>query len=162
MQTQKTKSHLYWVDSLIKGRIAEVIFEEMMRESGRFTVIPFGYEKKTPEIANKSSTLKRNSAIDVIKKSPDFVLIDNQEHNVFLVEVKFRTNRDNKEILDIANGIYQTWKPAFLFLVTPEEFFFDSVRDVVQNNGEVKPFKHNLIPEELQNEYLKIINNHLA
>jgi len=36
---------------LIKGRIAEVIFEQMFREQGQYTVIPFGYEQTVPTLA---------------------------------------------------------------------------------------------------------------
>lgn len=154
--------HLLWTDNLIKGRIAEIIFEQMMRKTERFTVIPFGYEKKTPELANQNGTLNNNEAIKVIKKSPDFVLIDNDKHDVYLIEVKFQTNKNTDYTLKDAQGIYDTWKPAYMFLATPEGFYFDPVKKIVENGGEIKKFGEKLISREMQDEYLGIIKNHLA
>ena len=31
--------------NFIKGKIGELVFEEMFRKAGKFTVLPFGYEK---------------------------------------------------------------------------------------------------------------------
>lgn len=154
--------HFLWTDNLIKGKIAEVIFEQMMRKTERFTVIPFGYEKKTPELANNSGTYVRNEAIKVIKRSPDFVLIDNDEHNVFLVEVKFQTNKSLKVTLDSAEQIFETWKPAYMFLATPEGFYFDPVKKIVENDGVISKFGEKLVSKENQEAYLNIIKNHLS
>src|SRR3989338_9851222 len=118
-EDQKIK-HLEWANNLIKGRIAEVIFEQMMRGSGRFTVIPFGYEKSVPELASKQAHLNDSPTTKALKRSPDFVIIDNEMHNVFLVEVKFQSHKNATYTLKEATGIYDTWKPAFLFLATPE------------------------------------------
>lgn len=154
--------HLLWTDNLIKGRIAEVIFEQMMRKTERFTVIPFGYEKKTPELASHSGTLNESEAIKVIKRSPDFVLIDNERHDVLLVEVKFQTNKSLINTLNSAKQICDTWKPAYMFLATPEGFYFDPVKKIVENKGEIRKFGEKLISKEMQDEYLSIIKNHLA
>lgn len=164
MTTFTPQNHLMFTDNLIKGRIAEAIFEQMLLESGRFTVMPFGYEKKTPEIATRrrNGELNKNDTIDILKRTPDFVLIDNEFHNVFLVEVKFRSSMPANGMFDDANHIFNTWKPAYLFLATPEGFYFDSVKNIVTNNGEIPKFRESLISHDAQAEYLKILNNHLA
>lgn len=33
-----------FVKDLIKGKVAEIIFEQMFRESGKFTILHSGYE----------------------------------------------------------------------------------------------------------------------
>lgn len=38
---------------LLKGKIAEVIFEQMFRDCGKFTILSFGYEKTVPEVAHQ-------------------------------------------------------------------------------------------------------------
>ncbi len=162
MTENQKNTHLEWTDNLIKGRIAEVIFEQMMLSSDRFTVIPFGYEKKTPEIASRSRHLTQSDAVEVLKRSPDFVLIDNETHNVLLIEVKFQTIKSNHWTLEAAEAVLQTWKPAYIFLATANGFYFDSVKNIVANRGEIPVFGHNLISLEMQTEYLQIIKRHLA
>jgi hypothetical protein len=50
---------IYFPRKIIKGKIAEIVFEFMFRSAGEYTVIPFGYEYSHPEIAQTSSFLKR-------------------------------------------------------------------------------------------------------
>lgn len=42
---------LEFARELIKGRIAETVFEQMIKHEERFTVIPFGYEHTMPLLA---------------------------------------------------------------------------------------------------------------
>jgi hypothetical protein len=39
--------------NLVKGKIAETIFAQMLREAGDFTVLEFGYEKVIPELVQR-------------------------------------------------------------------------------------------------------------
>ena len=62
MQTSKQFSH-----ELIKGKIAELIFEMMFREAGRFTS-SFGYEYTLPEIAQYQHLLLRSKKFWIISE----------------------------------------------------------------------------------------------
>lgn len=73
---------------LIKGKIAEVIFEQMFRETGRFTVIPFGYETVMPELMQYARGEAYRDLVDNIRNAPDFAMISHNPDEVYLVEVK--------------------------------------------------------------------------
>jgi len=45
------KENIKFAKNLIKGKIAEIIFEQMIRDEERYTVIPFGYEHTVPTLA---------------------------------------------------------------------------------------------------------------
>src|SRR3989344_3250845 len=73
-------------EDMIKGRIAEAIVKCMFEDLG-FEVIPYGYEHTCPTLAKKDSLIKGNVK-DIIRKSPDFIVVDkNKEAN--FIEVKF-------------------------------------------------------------------------
>jgi hypothetical protein len=40
--------HEEFIKDLVKGKIAEIIFEQMFRESGRYTILHSGYEYTLP------------------------------------------------------------------------------------------------------------------
>ncbi|MDE2096048.1 MAG: hypothetical protein KGL39_02265 [Patescibacteria group bacterium] len=48
---QSLDKEISFFRDLLKGKIAEVIFEQMFRDCGKFTILPFGYEKTVPEVA---------------------------------------------------------------------------------------------------------------
>lgn len=147
---------------LIKGKIAETIFEQMLRDVGIFTVLSFGYENILPELAHRHNDVKDDKnvkgAMEVIRKAPDFAVINNETHEVHLVEVKYRYNYNPKEILLQAKRMYETWKPSVLFIATPKGFFFDKVSEIVKNNGEIKRLNHPQISDELQQNYTELLN----
>jgi len=39
--------------NLVKGKIAETVFAQMLRSTGEFTVLEFGYEKIIPELVQQ-------------------------------------------------------------------------------------------------------------
>ena len=44
---------IYFSEQLTKGRIAETLFEQMLRDAGGFTILAFGYESVLPELAHR-------------------------------------------------------------------------------------------------------------
>jgi hypothetical protein len=46
---------------------------------------------------------------------------------------------------------------AKLFLATPEGFFFDDVKNIIKNNGEIEKLKHPNISAETQKKYLDLL-----
>jgi len=45
--------HYDFARNLVKGKIAETIFAQMLRETGSFTVLEFGYEKIIPDLVGQ-------------------------------------------------------------------------------------------------------------
>ena len=87
---------------LIKGKIAETIFEEMFRVSEEFTIIPVGYEHTTPILAQFQHHAQIKEVLENLKSAPDFALISQDKSQVYLVEVKYRSSLNEASILEIA------------------------------------------------------------
>lgn len=143
---------------LIKGKITELVFEQMFRKMGNFTVIPFGYESVQPEIMQHSHLAKYKEVFDNIRTAPDFALVSHDKKEVFLVEVKYRSNHTAEEMKEMAEKIQERWKLVRVFLATPTGFYFDSCHSVLKNEGQVSPLKAEWITEDIQAEYLTLLN----
>lgn len=145
-------------EQLIKGKITELIFEQMLREAGGFTVLAFGYENILPELMHRQHDMKTEKTMEVIRRAPDFAVINNNTHDVHLIEVKYRKKMQSSEILILANKMYESWKPSHLFLATPTGFYFDKVSDIIDKKGKIQKLTHPQINDALQNRYLKLLN----
>ncbi len=143
---------------LIKGKIAELVFEQMLREAGCFTVLAFGYENILPELMHRQHNMKAEMTMEVIRRAPDFAVINNDTHDVHLIEVKYRQKVNRIEILKLTSLMYESWKPSFLFLATPEGFYFGKVSDIVKNSGKIERLSHSKISDALQTRYIKLLN----
>lgn len=145
--------------NLIKGRIAETLFEQMLRDAGCFTILSFGYENIIPELAHRHDDIRAQETMEIIRRAPDFAVINNETHDVYLIEVKYLMKPSENIILKDAERMFQSWKPSYLFLATPEGFYFDKASDIVKNNGIIKPFYHPQISKELQLKYTQLLND---
>ncbi len=143
---------------LIKGKIAEHIFEQMLREAGKFTVLAFGYENILPELMHQQQDMKMEQTMEVIRRAPDFAVINNITHDVHLIEVKYRHTLKPFEILSFTNRMYESWKPSYLFLATPQGFYFGNVSDIIKNKGKIEQLTHPHISKTLQDKYCKLLN----
>lgn len=157
-----TQNKIQFSKELIKGKIAEMIFEQMLRDAGCFTILAFGYENILPELMHRQQDMKTEATMEIIRRAPDFAVINNETHDVTLIEVKYRKSLHPGEALEIANRMHSSWKPAYLFLATPERFYFDKVMTIIKENGWIKPFEHKNIPEQLQQKYLDLLNSFIA
>lgn len=146
--------------NLVKGRIAETVFAQMLRHSGEFTVLEFGYEKIIPELMQDGYNYKeKNGIIETLKTAPDFAVINKKNKKVHLIEVKYRHILNNKDILEIAKRMHQSWNPSYLFVATLDGFYFDEINKIIENDGDIKPLKHPQISKEIQDQYLNIIRD---
>lgn len=143
---------------LIKGRIAETIFEQMLRDTNKFTILSFGYEKILPELAHRQGDVHAEETMEIIRRAPDFAVINNETHEVHLIEVKYRKDNVDTWNLDIAKQMSESWKPSYLFLATPTGFYFDKALDIVEHSGRIHELHHKDIPQELQKKYLVQLN----
>lgn len=151
-------NHIDFSRNLIRGRIAEIIFEEMFRESDQFTILRFGYEYLTPELAQYQHLLKEKGILDSLRHSPDFILISNDKTEVYMVEVKYRTNLDLTEITHTAKHTLDRWPPSpWLFVASPKGFYFSPCHSIINNNN-IYPLGNNWVTKEIQQKYLKLFN----
>jgi hypothetical protein len=151
-------NHIEFSRNLIKGRIAEVIFEEMFRESGQYTILRFGYEYLTPELAQYQHLLKEKGILDSIRHSPDFILISNDKTKVYMVEVKYRTSLDLQELELISQQTLDRWPPSpWLFIASPQGFYFSPCSSVA-NRKEIGLLSNNWVAKEIQEKYLGLFN----
>lgn len=152
-----SQTSLNFSKQLIKGKVAEMIFEQMLRDTGRFTVLGFGYEKVLPELMHRQADIQAEVTMEIIRRAPDFAIINNDTHEVHLIEVKFRARLNNSEILKSARQLSDSWKPAYLFVATPEGFYFGQAMNIVKEEGRIAPLDHKQVSKELQDNYLELL-----
>ena len=164
-------NNLKFTDNLLKGKIAEIIFEQMLRSiqsrkkdgglENVFTVLHFGYEHILPELAkNKDIKKHASTTLDAIRTAPDFAIVNNKTKEVSLVEVKYRKKLNKDDILNIAKHMEKSWVTAKLFIATTDGFYFDDIKDIIENNGEIQKFSHPDISIDVQMKYLELLNKY--
>ncbi len=153
-----TQDSIPFSRQLAKGRIAETLFEQMLRDAGCFTILAFGYESVLPELAHRQRDMQIEETMEIIRRAPDFAVINNETHDVHLIDVKYMNDPRADWILEAATKMYASWKPSYLFLATPNGFFFDSGQKIVESKGVINPLSHPNIPQELQDKYISLLN----
>lgn len=143
--------------NLIKGRIAEVVFEQMICEEGRYTVIPFGYEHTIPTLAQYRQIAEVQSVIDNISDAPDFALISKDKTKIYLVEVKFESKLDIKRLKKYAEKLLKRWEYPWLFVANSQGFYCAPCSSIFKKGG-ISPLSESWVARERQAEYLKLLN----
>lgn len=150
-------SNITFARNLVKGKIAETIFAQMLRETKDFTVLEFGYEKIIPELVQQGRDKKNNDIVETLRTAPDFAVINQKTKKVQLVEVKYMRNLNLKYVLDDAKRMSKSWNPSYLFIATLEGFYFDEIDSIIKNNGKIPVFPVQNVSFELQKRYLHIL-----
>jgi hypothetical protein len=156
------RQHNHFAENLIKGKIAETVFELMFREATSFDVYPLGYERSIPILRqfrdHHSATQDApvSAVIENLSDTPDFLLTLPDKTQVYLVEVKYRRELKVSEIVRIAATLHARWHPATLFLATLSGFFYDACEAIVRH-GEILPLADNLISHDTQAYYLSLL-----
>jgi hypothetical protein len=153
---------LVFSDNLVKGRIAETLFEQMLRDAGGFTLLAFGYESVLPELAHRQHDINAEETMEIIRRAPDFAVINNKTHEVHLIEVKYMMHVSAFTVLKAAKLMYDSWKPSFLFVASPNGFFFDKASVIIKNEGVINPLSHEQIPAHLQEKYIFLLNKFIV
>jgi hypothetical protein len=148
---------LQFSKQLIKGKITELIFEEMFRAAEEFTIVPLGYEHTTPLLAQYRRHLHVQKVLDNISNAPDFVLVSQDKKSVYLVEVKYRSRFDNQDILKIASEINETWNPCFLFVASPDTFYFSPCNALITSGGQIEMLGESWVKKEIQLAYVSLL-----
>lgn len=144
-------------ETLLKGKIAEIVFEQMFRKADKFTILHGGYEYVFPELAQYQHLPEVQTYIENIRHLPDFVLISNDKKKAFLVEVKYRSQATAYDLKRIAQNTLKTWNPSWLFVASPEGFFFAPTSSVVKNDGEINRLSSNWVDKKTQEQYLQVL-----
>lgn len=155
-------NNIKFTHELIKGKIAEIIFEQMIHNTKGYTVLEFGYEKVVHQLAKAPKSEDALAMINIVRKAPDYAIVNENNHNVTLVEIKYMAKRTNGKVNAIAKEIEQSWRHAALFIATPDGFFFDQVETIINNKGAIKPFKHPNIQPKLVEQYLAMLNEFIV
>ncbi len=151
------KKDIIFARNLVKGKIAETVFAQMLRSTGAFTVLEFGYEKIIPELVGRGKG-GDSEMVEALRTAPDFAVINNSTKEVHLIEVKYRATFTKKTVFAIADRMSKSWNPSYLFLASEKGFYFGEVRTLVENGGVIKLLDHPQIPQTTQTEFLKILN----
>ncbi len=141
---------------LIKGKIAETVFELMFREDGRFTVIPIGYEHTMPELIQCKHHQHVKRVLDNLRDAPDFALINEDKSQVYLVECKYRYQVEKTEIVRTCEAIHSKYDPCFIFVATKNGFYYENCRTVVEQKT-IPNIDTFLISKELQRKYQELL-----
>jgi hypothetical protein len=144
--------------NLVKGKIAETVFAQMLRESGEFTVLEFGYEKVILELV-QSGYQEKSEMIETLRTAPDFAVIDRGTREVHLIEVKYLRRLNSTYVLGYADRMSKSWNPSYLFVASESGFYFDEISQIIKNKGEISKFSHSHISESIQAQYLEILND---
>ena len=143
---------------LIKGKITEVVFEQMIRDEGKYTVIPFGYEHTMPTLAQYRDKLAEVSKIiENISDAPDFALISEDKTKLFLVEVKYQKNLDIERLKFYAEKLLERWECPWIFVATPGGFYC-GMCDWILKENRINELSDNWVAKDQQKEYLKLLN----
>jgi hypothetical protein len=129
----------------------------MFREAGQYTILPFGYERTLPEIAQYAGEVKYKHVLDNVRTAPDFVLISLDKTEVYMIEAKYRAKHTEADLVRIAEKIRGRWDAIWLFLATPDKFYFDSCSNIVKNGGVITPLNTGWVPEDIQKQYLELL-----
>lgn len=152
-----------FTEGLIKGKIAELIFAQMLRDSRSYHVIEFGYEKTIPELTHLyPKTEITNSSIEAVRRAPDFAVLNLETHDVHLIEVKYMNKVSNSRVLSQAKVMEKSWKQASLFVASPDAFYYDTVLNILKNNGKITKLEHPKISQKTQDQFLKLMNEFIT
>ena len=151
------RNELEFSKNLIKGKIAETIFEQMIRGEKQYTVIPFGYEHTMPTLAQHRHLVEIQRVMDNISDAPDFALISEDKTKVYMVEVKYTSHATAGDLKKIADHLVKRWDPSWLFVATPHGFFF-SPSSTIAKNEPISKLSENWVSPERQREYLNLLN----
>jgi hypothetical protein len=150
--------HVNFARNLVKGKIAETIFAQMLRETRAFTVLEFGYEKVIPELIQKGYT-EDSGVLETLKTAPDFAVIDLETKEVKLIEVKYMHYLNLNYVLADAKRMHKSWNPSYLFIATFEGFYFDEINKIIANKGGISRLEHANLSKEIQIKYLQILKD---
>jgi len=149
----------FYLRNIIKNKSAELIVFEMFHETGVYVVTSCGPEMIISEMASieKSEDLKKE--VTRLHERPQLSMSNTLSGANYLVKVKYRENPTPQMIFSIAEEVASLWPTTYLCLVTPIGFFFDSCAEILERGGDIALIDAGLISAEIQDKYLKVVND---
>lgn len=155
---------------MLKGRMAETLFEELMRQSGNI-VYRFGYEAIVQNLTQLEEKFDRYSEVgERIRAIPDFIVIDRKGRPEF-VEVKFRWKPDNElhaESVKILEHVAKYWNAKVVFVNCWEQPYFRICEPPYFDNNKrllTRPLleeKEWKIDKKIYEEYEELVHKYLT
>ncbi len=111
-------------ESILKGRMAESLVSEILREAGN-QVYRFGYESTLQNLTQVEKVFDRHTEIgEKIRSIPDLLVI-NKKGEPFFIEVKFRWSpKWHKNDFEMLNRLNHFWQPIIIFVNCYQEPYF--------------------------------------
>ena len=110
----------------MKGRMAETLFEELMKKSGNI-VYRFGYEAIVQNLTQLDEKFDRYTEVgEKIRSIPDFIVLDKKGEPI-LVEVKFRarpTDPTHPDTIKILERLDRFWGAMLVVVNCWEQPYF--------------------------------------
>lgn len=114
------QSYEDFASSIVKGRIAETLIEEMFKKS-QYQVYRFGYEAILQNISQSKIKIKKSKTFERVKSIPDFLVIS-PRGSIQLIEVKYKA--DGKLRPESLKKYAEFWKDARILVVSRKEPYF--------------------------------------
>ncbi len=106
------------LDNALHGHLVAAVFEVLLIDAG-YQVVPLGVERSVRELR----TVGQEKYLDLVHPRlrfiPDFFVLDLDEEESWLMEVKYR-HYLHPRLLDDLKGIQEEWAPFMLILAVGE------------------------------------------
>ncbi len=134
-----TDGKKHYTESIIKGRIAETLIQELFLNLG-YSVFRYGMENTIPGIMTLLKGVKSETAKQ-IRRMPDFVIQHSKTGEVFFIEVKFRAKEEFKR-KDLPKDY--PYENAYIILVSKKHIKCISVEELDEGK-EISPESKNYL-----------------
>lgn len=134
--SEKESNYTY---SMIKGRIAETLIEELFLSLG-FNVFRYGMENTVPGVMELLKGIKNDVATN-IRRMPDFVVQHPKNKEVYFVEIKFRRSEIFKKS-DLSEDY--PYKNCYFIIVSKKHIKCITYAELM-NGGEVSSESKNYL-----------------
>lgn len=155
-------------ESLLKGRMAETLVEELLKQSGNI-VYRFGYESIVQNLAQLEDKFDRFTEVgERLRLIPDFIVINKKGKPIF-VEAKFRwkpeLHQDDYKNFEKINDYWKAvivlvncWEKPY-FRITDPPYFDRNKKLILKPLIKVKDWAINL---NLYDEYEELVRRYLT
>lgn len=155
------KTPIEFARKLVKGKIAEVIFDQMIRGEGNYTVIPFGYEHTTPTLAQYRHITEVPRVLENIADAPDFALISEDKAKIYLVEVKYQRDLNIDFLKKSCERLLKRWESPWMFVATHEGFYCAPCSAICKNES-ISPLPESWVKKSNQDMFLSLLKEFIS
>lgn len=143
------------------NNLTDSIFKAIFTEAGTFTVIPLHDEHTKAQLQRYNHIVEIQALMRNPASAPGYLLISKDKKRIYIVDVIYRTHRIAKEIKQRALDTHKTWNTAWLFIASPDGFYFGPCSQIAHDNGFIGGLFDQWVPSEMQQTYLASLNSKL-